>query len=163
VSPEPASGRARPPGAPQRRTLPHTVPWWVRPEQEIFFITVCCKPRIKNQLCTLQVALELFDSIEFRNQKGIWYAHLVVLMPDHLHALASFPPDGSMRKIIVDWKRFLGTNLRIDWQRDFFDHRLRRQESFGLKADYIRSNPVRAGLVGKPEAWPYFWVPDVQT
>src|SRR6266576_2958750 len=102
MSPGPAPGRARPPGAPHRKALPHSVPWGVRPQPGIFFITVCCKPRLKNQLCTPQVALELFDSIEFRNRKGIWYVHLVVLMPDHLHALASFPPDGSMREIIAD-------------------------------------------------------------
>ena len=45
----------------------------------------------------------------------------------------------------------------IPWQRDFFDHRLRHEESFFLKkkATYIRLNPVRAGLVAIPEEWPH--------
>ncbi len=79
-------------------------------------------------------------------------------MPDHLHALISFPYERPMKQIIADWKRFLATNLNIDWQRDFFDHRLRRDESFVQKADYIRANPVRAGLVSSIEDWPYFWM-----
>ena len=83
-------------------------------------------------------------------------------MPDHLHALISFPYDQRMKQIIADWKRFLATRLQIDWQRDFFDHRLRRDESFVEKADYIRANPVRAELVSRSEDWPYFWVADRQ-
>ena len=83
-------------------------------------------------------------------------------MPDHLHALISFPYERPMKQIIADWKRFLATNLNIDWQRDFFDHRLRRDESFVQKADYIRANQVRAGLVSSIEDWPYFWMADKQ-
>jgi hypothetical protein len=41
------------------------------------------------------------------------------------------------------------------WQRDFFDHRLRDDESFEEKAAYILNNPVRAGLVNRFEDWPY--------
>jgi hypothetical protein len=43
----------------------------------------------------------------------------------------------------------------------FFDHRLRRDESFGQKADYILHNPVRAGFVEKIEDWPYIWISEV--
>jgi REP element-mobilizing transposase RayT/mono/diheme cytochrome c family protein len=159
------NGRARPPGAPkrpQRRKLPHERPLWLRPEDEIFFITVCCEPRGKNQLCYSNVANPIFDSVKFRNVNRVWYAHLVCLMPDHLHALISFPYERPMKQIMADWKRFLATELQIDWQRDFFDHRLRKEESYTEKADYIRANPVRARLVMRPDEWPYFWIADPQ-
>ena len=159
------NGRARPPGAPgppQRKQLPHDRPLWVRTEDEIFFITVCCEPRGKNQLCYPKIARAIFDSVEFRNRSRVWYARLVCLMPDHLHALISFPYERPMKQIIADWKRFLARALKIEWQRDFFDHRLRRDESHHEKADYIRANPVRAGLVTASEAWPYFWQADPQ-
>lgn len=55
-----------------------------------------------------------------------------------------------------DWKHFTARTLGIEWQRDFFDHRLRHR-SFVEKAHYIRMNPVRAGLVEKLEEWPYVW------
>jgi putative transposase len=158
-------GRARPPGAPkfpQRTKLPHDRPLWLRPEDEIFFVTICCQERGTNQLCNPQVAREIFDSVEFRNQNHVWYAHFIVLMPDHLHGLISFPSEQPMRQIVADWKRFLATGLGINWQRDFFDHRLRREESLSEKAHYIRANPVRAGLVATSEEWPYFWIADPQ-
>ena len=66
-------------------------------------------------------------------------------MPDHLHALISFPYEQPMVKIIADWKRFVSTNLKIEWQRDFFDHRLRKEESYREKEDYIRAKPVGQG------------------
>jgi REP element-mobilizing transposase RayT/mono/diheme cytochrome c family protein len=159
------NGTARSPsalGRPQRKKLPHERPLWLRPEDEIFFITVCCTPRGKNQLCYSKIASAIFDSVEFRNRNNIWYARLVCLMLDHLHALISFPYERPMKQIIVDWKRFLATELKIEWQRDFFDHRLRKEESYREKADYIRANPVRAGLVTQPEEWPYFWTADCQ-
>lgn len=62
-----------------------------------------------------------------------------------------------MQKSIAGWKRYLGTQIGIRWQRDFFDHRLRKNESFIEKANYIRMNPVRAELTDSPEKWPYVW------
>ena len=62
-----------------------------------------------------------------------------------------------MQKSISDWKRYTCTHGGIDWQRDFFDHRLRKDEGYTEKAHYIRMNPVRAGLVARPEDWPYVW------
>ncbi len=153
-----ANGRARPPGAPKRpqhKKLPHERPLWLCPEDEIFFITVCCTRRGENQLCSPRIARAIFDSVEFRNKGAAWYAHLICLIPDHLH-------EHSMKQVITDWKRFLATQLQIEWQRDFFDHRLRKEESYREKADYIRANPGRAGLVTQPEEWPYFWTANPQ-
>ena len=41
------------------------------------------------------------------------------------------------------------------WQRDFWDRQLRSGESCGEKWAYVRANPVRAGLVERPEDWPF--------
>jgi hypothetical protein len=51
-----------------------------------------------------------------------------------------------MTGMIERWKRYTATRAGIRWQRDFFDHRLRADESFEAKSAYIRQNPVRAGL-----------------
>jgi putative transposase len=76
-------------------------------------------------------------------------------MPDHLHMLVSFNPIPRLAHTVSAWKRYAVRHLGISWQGDFYEHRLRRDESFVEKADYIRLNPVRAGLVPAPEAWPY--------
>lgn len=65
-----------------------------------------------------------------------------------------------METVIRAWKHYLAKRHRIRWQRDFFDHRIRQHESHEEKAAYIRNNPVRAGLVEKPEDWPYVWEPE---
>ena len=40
-------------------------------------------------------------------------------------------------------------------QRGFFDHLIRNTESYAQKWDYVRENPVRAGLVSRREDWPF--------
>ena len=80
-------------------------------------------------------------------------------MPDHLHALIAFPSVGTMSAITRLWKGFLARQYKIRWQRDFFDHRIRNEESWQQKAHYIRQNPVRARLVQEAANWPYVWEP----
>jgi REP element-mobilizing transposase RayT len=41
------------------------------------------------------------------------------------------------------------------WQRGFFDHVLRSDESYAQKWNYARENPVRAGLVDNADDWPF--------
>ena len=41
------------------------------------------------------------------------------------------------------------------WQREFFDHVLRSSESYSEKWNYVRENPVRAGLAASADEWPY--------
>lgn len=147
---------------PKRTRIPHERPDWVR-EDAIFFITVCCEPRGLNQLCHETIASKLFETVEFRQNRGEWYVHLLLLMPDHLHGLISFPTDRSMCKVIYDWKESAARRADIFWQRDFFDHRLRNDEHYIEKANYIRMNPVRKGLAGTSETWPYVWPKKIGT
>jgi REP element-mobilizing transposase RayT len=78
-----------------------------------------------------------------------------LLMPDHLHALLSFPPsEKPIRLVISKWKEWTARTVGIQWQDDFFEHRLRHDESRRQKADYILENPVRKGLVSRTEDWP---------
>jgi putative transposase len=92
----------------------------------------------------------------FRQGLGLWFAHLILIMPDHVHALLCFPTSKrTIQEVVSDWKRWTNRQLGIKWQRDFFEHRLRNDESARDKAHYILANPVRAGLVTKPEEWPY--------
>ena len=84
--------------------------------------------------------------------------HAGVLMPDHLHMLVTVPDAKQFNRLIASWKRYTSCQLGIRWHRTFFDRRLRRHESLTAKVEYIRQNPVRAGLVSRPEDWPYLWI-----
>ncbi len=143
---------------PERKTLPHTVPGWLK-GSPIFFVTICTQQRGKNQLCQPVAGQAVLSAAEYYHTIGRWHVHLLLLMPDHLHALLSFQKVESMSQVIRSWKHYLSKHHGIEWQRDYFDHRLRTDESHEEKADYIRQNPVRAGLVPSPELWPYVWEP----
>ena len=96
--------------------------------------------------------------------------HAVVIMPDHVHLL--FTPlrnqDGWPYPLPKILKLIKGTSARdINklhgsygpvWQDESFDHVLRSQESLKEKINYIRMNPVRAGLVQTPEDYKWLWV-----
>jgi len=45
--------------------------------------------------------------------------------------------------------------LQPFWQRGFFDHLIHNTESYAQKCDYVRENPIRAGLVSTTEGWPF--------
>ncbi len=146
------SGRA----LPRRKAPPHGVPSWVQ-GGAVFFVTICCAVRNENQLCEQEIAATLFEAVEFRQTRGDWHVHLLVLMPDHLHLLVSFPSDEAMKRVISNFKEMTAKKTGVTWQQNFFDHRLRSGESFDEKAHYVRMNPVRKGLVTCAEDWPYIW------
>ncbi len=143
---------------PIRKHLPHGQPSWLQ-ENAGYFITICCLPRGANQLCRPDVAAAVFESVVFRQTRGDWYVHLILLMPDHIHALMTFPRDHESRAVIETWKGIVAKKAGVVWQRGYFDHRLRDCESWEGKATYIRLNPCRAGLVTEAEVWPYVWEP----
>ncbi len=94
-------------------------------------------------------------------ERGIAVGHYV-LMPDHDHLFVAFPPEGlTLPKCIQALRSVMGKKLLIlgfskpHWQEGFFDHLLRSGESYSQKWDYVRMNPVRAGLCARPEDWPY--------
>ena len=141
---------------PKRKNLPHDVPPWVS-DGAIYFIPIYTRPRGTNQLCSPEVATWIRESMDFRETRGDWWMHLAVLMPDHLHALLTFARERGMHRSITQWKRYVAREIKIEWQADYFEHRLRNDESLIEKAHYIRMNPVRAGLASTPEEWPYVW------
>jgi len=122
---------------------------------EIYFITICCVPRGANQLAKPDIWEAMDDTLNRRIVKGELDCRIALAMPDHFHALMGFPGTKSMRMVVSAIKSWMASQYDIRWQRDFFDHRLRGFESAQEKAQYIRMNPVRAGLVANPQDWPY--------
>jgi len=111
----------------------------------------------QRQLVDASLAQVLLKSAQFYDSKRRWHINLFVLMPDHLHALLSFPRDESMSGVIGDWKRFHAYKNGVMWQEGYFDRRLRedeRGEQLSAKMNYIRENPVAAGLCAQAKDWP---------
>jgi len=111
-----------------RKRLDHTthfVGWF----GAIYFVTICCKQRARNHLCHEGTAEILLDTARIYHQRGRWNANLLLLMPDHLHALIGIDGRDSLSQLIRDYKRITAKLSNIEWQRNFFDHRLRHRSS----------------------------------
>ena len=144
---------------PQRGRLPHEVPAWVS-EGSFFFITINCATRESYQLCRAGTGDAVLAAAAHNHGKLAWHCRLLLLMPDHLHGIIAFPREPGMRKAVENWKHFLATHQKIDWQRDFFDHRLRDHHELEAKTSYILMNPVRRGLCERAEDWPWVYRPN---
>jgi putative transposase len=144
---------------PVRKRLPHAIPQWVA-EGSWYFITINCKPPGKNQLCLPDMAKAVLAAAAHNHEKFVWQCRLCLLMPDHLHAVIAFPREPGMKIIMANWKKFLSLNYGVQWQSDFFDHRLRDEAQLQEKTSYILSNPVRKGLCKHAEDWSWVYRPD---
>lgn len=111
--------------------ISHEIPFGVRPDEAVFFLTLCSHSRGVNQLCQADIAPQLLESIAFCHQRGDWWMHLALLMPDHAHMLVSFPREKDMTAVVKEWKKFTARTLGIKWQRDFFEWAKRGGDSGG--------------------------------
>ena len=142
------------------RRLQHGVPDWVDPGA-IFHVRIGLeREKQQPELINPSLAESLLISVIEYERTNRWHVHVFILMPDHLHALISFAPDKSISSTVGDWKRFHARTNGIIWQEGFFDHRLRNDEhgeQLQAKADYIRRNPVAAGLCKESADWPWVY------
>ena len=136
---------ARPPRIPNRLPLDKAT---------IYFLTFCVqgkKPVLSNDRCW-QVCL---DTLRRLNH---WYVLAVLMMPDHVHMLASpADRDASVSEMSKWFKRWFDQAYKPHWkwQEGVFDRLLRSDEKADQKWRYIQENPVRRGLVAREEDWPY--------
>ena len=76
-----------------------------------------------------------------------------VIMPDHVHLFVRGGCNFRLGAWIGALKQALAKAAMLSrakgqiWQEGFFDHLLRSDESYSQKWNYVRENPVRAGLV----------------
>ena len=84
-----------------------------------------------------------------------------VVMPNHVHLLIE--PRVPVERITRGGKgvsaqeasHLLGRTGLTFWQGESFDHWIRTPAEGEKIRRYIEENPVKAGLVGSPEAWPW--------
>lgn len=80
------------------------------------------------------------------------------VMPNHVHAVFSPIGDQTLESIVHSWKSFsaqmanraLGRAGKF-WQREYFDHLIRHEESLQKTMRYVADNPKNAGL----RDWPW--------
>jgi REP element-mobilizing transposase RayT len=106
------------------------------------------------------IATMIMDGIAHYEQLGYWHVSAAVVMPNHLHALLHCETLG-LSQVMKRFKQYTAreANRKLDrkgkrfWQREWFDHWSRSAQEDDRIISYIRNNPVRAGLVKRPEDW----------
>lgn len=144
-----------------RRRLPH-----FQKADQILFVTFCrlIREPFPDEARDVILAHCLHD----RGKRIV--LHSAVVMPDHVHLLLTplRREDGWPYRLQEILKLIKGASARSVnailrssgpvWQEESFDHVLRSTENFRDKVEYIRQNPVRRGLVKRPEDYRWLWV-----
>jgi putative transposase len=143
---------------PQRKYPVHTPVNADGNKPPIVFVTVCAAHR-RPILAVPGAARILREAWE---RAGHWRVGRYVIMPDHLHLFCAPVGDDALplQRWVAFWKAYVTRHWRQAdndalWQRDFWDRRLRTDESYAQKWEYVRHNPVRHKLVRRAEDWPY--------
>ena len=97
--------------------------------------------------------------VEYRD-KGNYFLHEFVVMPNHLHLLITPGSSTSLERAMqlikggssYEIHRLRGTYSQV-WQSGFHESRVRDSHDYKSKADYIFYNPVVAKLVDRPDEW----------
>ena len=104
---------------------------------------------------TGQCAVALLCAIQHYASIGELSPVRAVVMPDHFHLILCNKSDCSFPGVIAKIKKWLANRFDVVWQRGFFDHRIRNDESLEEQADYVAKNPVRKWLCNDAEEWPF--------
>jgi putative transposase len=130
----------------------------LRLSDRIFFITVTLRRRLP-PFTGEEYSVILSTLDESRRRLGFALCGYV-LMPDHWHALLSICAPLTISRVIRDVKSVSALRLNRSrgrqgalWQHQFWDRFVRHQREYSQRLNYMHSNPVRKGLVGKPEEW----------
>jgi REP element-mobilizing transposase RayT len=125
----------------------------------IYFVTACTFNR--RGILARKALHEPFLTFAEAGEAHGAYIGAYVIMPDHIHLFVAVEQDKNLSDWMKSLKNALSRSLRATgiesphWQKGFFDHVLRSHESYSQKWEYVRDNPVRAGLVRKWEEWAY--------
>jgi putative transposase len=120
-----------------------------------FFITSVTAQRraLFQRAATADLLVDVF--LHYR-ERGKYLLHEFVIMPDHFHALITPADEISLERAVQFIKGGFSFRLKSSlpvWQASFTNHRIRDERDFEQHLEYIRTNPVRAGLTARVEGY----------
>jgi REP element-mobilizing transposase RayT len=142
------------------RNLPH---WEL--DGSVYFITFNAWEKLE---LTPEARQVVFSACKFFNNQRYQIFALVV-MPDHVHMLIqpwlkSENEFWSLSSIMHSIKSYSSKqvpkvmkHIGTVWQSERYDRINRNEQEFQDTWEYIRQNPVTAGLSANPEEYPFLW------
>jgi len=114
-----------------------------------------------NWLRNEKIRLETISSINFNN-KRLYSVIAFCIMPNHVHLIINTfnYPYTPLGKILKSIKQFSATQankiLKQEgqfWQHESYDHIVRNRNELAARINYVKNNPVKAGLVSSWRKW----------
>ena len=124
-----------------------------------YFTTVCTADRSVG-LCRPAVASALLAQMQALDANQDLSLLAATVMPEHVHFLFRLGHQITLSQVHAKFKSKTKPALAgvgINWQSNFFDHRLREQVPLERFARYIYLNPYVKALLPLTGAWP-FWL-----
>jgi len=106
----------------------------------------------------------ILNSFDWLKNKAGWKIYAATVLSTHIHIVMRNEKgrSGELLGDLGHFKRFSGTAANKElgrkgrfWARDDFDHWCRTPEKVRSAVDYVRNNPVKAGLVQHWQDWPW--------
>ena len=126
-------------------------------ERRTYLVTAVTAQRQRLFQVTATVELLQQTMLEYREQ-GKFLLHAFVIMPEHFHVLITPAADVSLEKAVQFIKGGFSFRLKRKgdvWMRSFNESQILTEEAFVVCVRYIEENPVRKGLVFRPEEFGY--------
>ena len=124
-----------------------------------YFVTICCEGK-KSYMRNLSVRNDMQSILENVATSNRVEVAAYSILTNHLHMVCSAGEIG-----LVDFLRIFKSktarairkkaNPAFEWQRSFFDHKIRNDASLDEKCRYVLENPVRLGLCSKADDYPW--------
>lgn len=125
-----------------------------------YSLTLCCEQR-RPAFADPECAVQLIDMLRQESVSAQFRVYAYCIMPDHLHVLLQgLDTTSDLLAFVKRLKQSTGYEFRKRfhrnlWQKKFYDHILRRDESVANVAAYIWMNPVRKGMCTDPREYGY--------
>jgi putative transposase len=126
--------------------------------ESLHFITFSCYRRqpFLADPSSKSLVEEILERTRSRHNARI-YAY--VLMHEHVHLLMNEPPTILVANFLKSLKQETSKKLKGDrkqfWQARYYDRNIRGPEELSDVMQYIHQNPVKRGLVGEPQHYPW--------
>lgn len=133
-----------------------------------YFFTVALADRTSSALVDHIDALR--NAFRVARKERPFTIDAIVILPDHLHALWTLPPDDAdfssrwQRIKAAFTHRLVAAGMPVErrgkdeyaiWQRRFWEHTIRDETDFERHVDYVHFNPVKHRLVSRVCDWPH--------
>jgi putative transposase len=127
--------------------------------QRTFFVTSVTWQRLPIFRVEARARLLIEVLLGYRDE-GRYLVNEFVVIPDHIHLLLTPSGEVSLERAVQFIKGGYSYRLRrVEkiqvWQESFTNHRIRDFDDYQRHCEYVRLNPVRAGLVRDAGAYAF--------